>query len=186
MTRQMTFSMSFSTGDVVLLPIPFTDLTNRKVRPVVVVGHSTFEGDLFVVPISSQLQNVDFSLADWQSEGLNVPCGVKSQLWSLEMILCRVLQIFRAYGAGGWASIRGLVGNACKVQAAAPPHHHWVRRPAGTPGRLGEASLPSLTIPAIPHFFALLERLERVNSYDSCPDRIVFVAEAAIYSGDEL
>jgi hypothetical protein len=31
--------MSFSRGEVVLLPIPFTDLTSRKVRPAVVIGH---------------------------------------------------------------------------------------------------------------------------------------------------
>jgi mRNA interferase MazF len=78
------FLMSFSTGEVILLPIPFTDLTNRKVRPAVVVGHSTYAGDLFVVPISSQLENVDIVLADWRSAGLNVPCGLKSQLATVE------------------------------------------------------------------------------------------------------
>jgi mRNA interferase MazF len=59
--------MSFSTGEVILLPIPFADLTSRKVRPAVVVGHGTLMGDLFVVPISSQLQNVDLALADWKT-----------------------------------------------------------------------------------------------------------------------
>jgi hypothetical protein len=34
--------MSFSRGEVVLLPIPFTDLTSRKVRPAVVIGHFSF------------------------------------------------------------------------------------------------------------------------------------------------
>ena len=43
--------MSFSRGEVVLLPIPFTDLTSRKVRPAVVIGHGSHAGDLFVVPI---------------------------------------------------------------------------------------------------------------------------------------
>lgn len=80
----MTFSMSFSKNDVVLLPIPFTDLTSRKVRPAVVIGRSSFAGDLFVVPISSQLQNVDFALQDWRAAGLNVPCGIKSQIATIE------------------------------------------------------------------------------------------------------
>ncbi|MEK7674322.1 MAG: hypothetical protein AAB676_00630 [Verrucomicrobiota bacterium] len=57
--------MSFSRNEVVLLPIPFTDLTSRKVRPAVVIGHSTHAADLFVVPISSQLPNVDLVLQDW-------------------------------------------------------------------------------------------------------------------------
>ena len=51
--------MSCSRGEVILLPIPFTDLTSRKVRPAVVIGRGGFPGDLFVVPISSQLQQVD-------------------------------------------------------------------------------------------------------------------------------
>jgi hypothetical protein len=72
--------MSFSRGEVVLLPIPFTDLTHRKVRPAVVIGHSSRAGDLFVVPISSVLQNVDVVLQGWRSAGLNVPCGIKSQI----------------------------------------------------------------------------------------------------------
>jgi hypothetical protein len=41
--------MSFSRGEVVLLPVPFTDLTSRKVRPAVVIGLGSHTGDLFVV-----------------------------------------------------------------------------------------------------------------------------------------
>ena len=76
--------MSFSIGEVVLLPIPFADLTSSKVRPAVVAGQSTYVGDLFVVPISSQFQNVDMALVDWRAAGLNVPCGLKSQLATVE------------------------------------------------------------------------------------------------------
>jgi mRNA interferase MazF len=76
--------MSFSRNEVVLLPIPFTDLTSRKVRPAVVIGHSSHAGDLFVVPISSQLQNVDLILQDWRAAGLNVRCGIKSQIATIE------------------------------------------------------------------------------------------------------
>jgi hypothetical protein len=39
---------------------------------------------LFVVPISSVLQNVDLKLRDWSRAGLNVPCGVKSQIATVE------------------------------------------------------------------------------------------------------
>jgi mRNA interferase MazF len=76
--------MSFSRSEVVLLPVPFTDLTSRKVRPAVVIGHSSHAGDLFVVPISSVLQNVDVALQDWRAAGLNVPCGIKSQIATIE------------------------------------------------------------------------------------------------------
>ncbi len=74
--------MSCSRNDVVLLPIPFTDLTSRKVRPAVVVGRNG--SDLFLVPISSQLPNTDFALAEWKATGLNVACGIKAQLATVE------------------------------------------------------------------------------------------------------
>lgn len=72
--------MPCSRNEVVLLPVPFTDLSSRKVRPAVVVGRESRHGDLFIVPISSQLPNTDILLQDWQAAGLNVPCGVKAQL----------------------------------------------------------------------------------------------------------
>jgi len=74
--------MNCSRNDVVLLPIPFTDLTSRKVRPAVVIGKK--EMDLFLVPISSVLANTDFPLQEWRAAGLNVPSGVKAQLATME------------------------------------------------------------------------------------------------------
>ena len=76
--------MSYSRNEIVLLPIPFSDLSSRKVRPAVIVGHNRHPGDLFVAPISSQLANTAMPLADWQQAGLNVPCGIKSQLATIE------------------------------------------------------------------------------------------------------
>ncbi len=74
--------MNCSRNDVVLLPIPFTDLTSRKVRPAVVIGRNGT--DLFLVPISSRLQNIDFTLQEWRAAGLNVACGIKAQLATVE------------------------------------------------------------------------------------------------------
>lgn len=74
--------MNCSRNDVVLLPIPFTDLTRRKVRPAIVVGRKS--GDLFLVPVSSVLPNTDVPLQEWREAGLNVPCGVKAQIATVE------------------------------------------------------------------------------------------------------
>lgn len=74
--------MNCSRNDVVLLPIPFTDLTSRKVRPAIVVGRNG--SALFLVPISSQLSNTDFELKDWRAAALNVRCGVKAQIATVE------------------------------------------------------------------------------------------------------
>jgi mRNA interferase MazF len=74
--------MSCSRNEVVLLPIPFTDLTSRKVRPAVVVGKNG--PDLFLVPISSQSANTAFMLQQWAAAGLNVACGVKAHIATVE------------------------------------------------------------------------------------------------------
>lgn len=72
--------MFCSRNDVVLQPIPFTDLSSSKVRPAVVVGHGSWPGDLFVVPVTSQMTNTDLHLNDWDKAGLNVPSGIKGQI----------------------------------------------------------------------------------------------------------
>ena len=83
------FTMSCSRNDVVLLPIPFTDLSSSKVRPAVVVGHGSWPGDLFVVPVTSQLGNADMLLSDWADAGLNVASGIKGQICTVEDGLVR-------------------------------------------------------------------------------------------------
>lgn len=80
---------SCSRGDVVLLPIPFTDLSSSKVRPAVVVGLGTYPGDLFVVPVTSQRSNSDLVPTDWGSAELNVPSGIKGQICTVELRLVR-------------------------------------------------------------------------------------------------
>ena len=89
-------SMNCSRNDVVLLPIPFTDLTSRKVRPAVVIGKSG--ADLFLVPISSVLANTDFPITEWRAAGLNVPSGIKAQLATVEEKL--VVKIIGRLAAG--------------------------------------------------------------------------------------
>jgi mRNA interferase MazF len=74
--------MNCSRNEVVLLPIPFTDLTSRKVRPAVIIGRNG--SDLFLVPISSQLSNTDFPVKEWRAAGLNIACGVKAQIATVE------------------------------------------------------------------------------------------------------
>jgi len=74
--------MNCSRNDVVLLPIPFTNLKSRKVRPAIVIGRKGT--DLFLVPISSVLANTDFTIHTWRAAGLNVPSGVKAQLATVE------------------------------------------------------------------------------------------------------
>ncbi|MCW5553763.1 MAG: type II toxin-antitoxin system PemK/MazF family toxin [Verrucomicrobiae bacterium] len=77
--------MNCSRNDIVLLPIPFTNLKSRKVRPAVVIGRNG--ADLFLVPVSSVLPNTDFSLTEWRAAGLNVASGIKAQIATVEEAL---------------------------------------------------------------------------------------------------
>ncbi len=81
--------MFCSRDDLVLLPIPFTDLSSSKVRPAVVVGHGSWPGDLLVVPVTSQLQNADLIIGQWAEAALNVPSGIKGQICTVEVRLVR-------------------------------------------------------------------------------------------------
>jgi mRNA interferase MazF len=81
--------MFCSRNDIVLLPIPFTDLSSSKVRPAIVVGHGRWPGDLFVVPVTSQMANADLLISQWSEAGLNVPSGIKGQISTVEVTLVR-------------------------------------------------------------------------------------------------
>lgn len=43
-------------GEVVLLPVPFTNLTSLKRRPVLVIRDSDDQGDFIALPVTSQAQ----------------------------------------------------------------------------------------------------------------------------------
>ena len=45
---------------------------------------SPHASDLFVVPITSQLANAGLTLQDWRVAGLNVRCGIRSQIATIE------------------------------------------------------------------------------------------------------
>ena len=93
--------MNCSRNDIVLLPIPFTDLTSRKVRPAIVIGRQG--ADLFLVPLTSVMSNTDFPLTEWRAAGLNVPSGVKAQLATVEEKL--VMKIVGVLGSADRQSL---------------------------------------------------------------------------------
>ncbi|MBM7569953.1 mRNA interferase MazF [Aquibacillus albus] len=57
--------MMYKQGDIVLIPVPFSDLTNRKQRPVLVISSDSYNEmteDIVVLAITSQLRNLDYSV----------------------------------------------------------------------------------------------------------------------------
>jgi mRNA interferase MazF len=49
---------SYSKYDVVLVRYPFSDLSNAKVRPAVVVNNRHSSHDIIIVPLTSQTANL--------------------------------------------------------------------------------------------------------------------------------
>jgi mRNA interferase MazF len=77
---------SYSKYDVVLVRYPFSDLSNSKVRPAVVVNNRHSSHDIIIVPLTSQTANLlqgEFVLQHWRDAGLNVASAVKRGLYTL-------------------------------------------------------------------------------------------------------
>ncbi|WML24085.1 type II toxin-antitoxin system PemK/MazF family toxin [Neobacillus sp. OS1-33] len=52
-------------GDIVLIPVPFSDLTNKKQRPVLIISNNQYNEiteDIVVAAITSQLKDLDYSV----------------------------------------------------------------------------------------------------------------------------
>jgi len=53
-------------GDILLIPIPFTDLSSEKRRPVIVVSNNAYNhstADIVVVAMTSNPASADYSFA---------------------------------------------------------------------------------------------------------------------------
>jgi mRNA interferase MazF len=58
-------------GDILLIPVPFTDLSSRKRRPVVVISNDTYNRkteDVVVVAMTSNPAPVDYSFTITSSD----------------------------------------------------------------------------------------------------------------------
>jgi mRNA interferase MazF len=91
-------------GDVVLVPFPFTDQTATKQRPAVVVSGRAYNlarPDLIMMAITSQLRPTpslgEVWLRQWQAAGLLKPSAVKPVLATLEQgLVIRKLGVLAA------------------------------------------------------------------------------------------
>lgn len=93
-------------NDVILVRFPFSDLTNFKVRPGVVInaGHSL--NDLLVVPLTNKTNNLvngEFVMTDWQGAGLNVESAVKRGIFTIHERL-----VLRSVGSIGSIDLKNL------------------------------------------------------------------------------
>jgi mRNA interferase MazF len=55
----------YKQGEILLIPIPFSDLSSQKQRPVLVLSNDIYNKiteDLVVAAITSKLNNLDYSI----------------------------------------------------------------------------------------------------------------------------
>lgn len=90
----MTSNASFSFGQVLLVPFPFTNQAGGKQRPAVVISSTAYNNaraDLILMAITSQVrQPLNFAEAfidDWQAAGLLKISVLKPVITTLEQRL---------------------------------------------------------------------------------------------------
>ena len=77
---------NYSKNIVILVRYPFSDLSNAKVRPAVIVNAPHSSQDILIVPLTSKtgsLLDGEFVLADWAAAGLNVVTAVKRGIYTV-------------------------------------------------------------------------------------------------------
>ncbi len=86
---------NYSRNEIVLVRFPFSDLTNAKVRPAVVVSSAHASHDLFLVPLTSKTSSLlagEFVLTDWKGAGLFVESAVKRGIFTIhEQLVSKAL-----------------------------------------------------------------------------------------------
>jgi len=86
---------SYSRGDILLVPFPFSDQTSVKQRPALVISADNFQQDgpdLLIMAITSQIGGAlrlgEFLIRDWQAAGLLKPSAIKAAITTIETKLC--------------------------------------------------------------------------------------------------
>jgi len=81
---------NYSKNIVILVRYPFSDLSNAKVRPAVIVNAPHSSQDILIVPLTSKIGSLldgEFVLANWSAAGLNVVTAVKRGIYTVNRSL---------------------------------------------------------------------------------------------------
>lgn len=86
----------FAKGDVVLVSLPFTNLSGTKARPAVVVSDNDYNAktpDIIIASITSNLGAIrhpgDHPISDWRGAGLLKPSLAQMKLQTITHVLVR-------------------------------------------------------------------------------------------------
>jgi len=85
---------SYSFGDIVLVPFPFTDQTGIKKRPAVIVSSAAYHAgrrDVLIMAVTSQARPAgaigEVQVKDWKGAGLIKPSVIKPVITTIEQTL---------------------------------------------------------------------------------------------------
>lgn len=111
----------FETGDVVLVPFPFTDQSTTKRRPAVVVSSPAYHRerhDLIILAITSQVRAAvgigEITIQRWREAGLLKPSITKPLLATVErsLLLRRLGRLEAEDRAAVLGSLSMILGDA--------------------------------------------------------------------------
>ncbi len=82
---------TYSYGDIVLVPFPFTDQSAIKKRPAVIISSDEYNRnrpDIILMAVTSQMRSADFygdlTVKQWQKAGLLMPSVIKPICTTIE------------------------------------------------------------------------------------------------------
>ncbi|KOP25629.1 growth inhibitor [Hapalosiphon sp. MRB220] len=86
--------INYKSGDVILVPFPFTDQTTTKKRPSVVVSSNDYQrqrSDLILIAVTSQANPAtsfaEMTITEWKAAGLLKPSIIKPVLTTIDKML---------------------------------------------------------------------------------------------------
>ena len=98
----MPATTSYSFGEIVLVPFPFTDQTGIKKRPAVIVSGAAYNAarrDVVIMAVTSQTRPVgaigEVQVKDWKGAGPIKPSVIKAVITTIEasLVLRRLGQL---------------------------------------------------------------------------------------------
>jgi mRNA interferase MazF len=75
---------SYSKDDIILVRLPFSDLSDSKIRPAIVVNAEHISKDLIIVPLTSKTSSLlegEFILSEWIAGGLNIETALSRSIY---------------------------------------------------------------------------------------------------------
>lgn len=111
-------------GEIVLIPIPFTDLSSQKQRPVIIISNESYHSqttDMVVVAMTSNLVSTPYGFTvtskELQQGALKRPSMVRAdKIYTLSQTLIR-----RTFGVVSPQVLKNIQSIIIRMTTASPP-----------------------------------------------------------------